>query len=129
MTYLDAKPRKSEEEGLQRSLVQHLRLRADPRVVWFHITNAPRSKVAGARLKAMGMLAGAPDLCFVLPDATVAFLELKKSGSKGVRAGQHSAAQTAFAERCEAIGVPVATAYNIDQALAVLSGWGILPEL
>lgn len=123
------KPRRSDEEALQRSLVAHLRLRADPRVIWLHIPNAPRSKVAGARLKAMGMLAGAPDLMFVLPDRSVCFLELKKPAIvKGDRAGKLSASQVTFAQRCEAIGIECAAAYTIDQAVAILEAWGVISD-
>ena len=111
---------KNDEELIHRAVVQHLRLRADPRVIWYHVTNAPRSAASGARLKAMGMLAGVPDLAFVLADGRPAFLELKVGKNK------MSPGQTEFALRCEAIGVPCACAWGIDQALSILEAWGVL---
>lgn len=126
--WIDRKPRRSAEEQLQRAIIDHLRLRADPKVIWMHIPNGgARSKSEGGRLKAMGTLAGAPDLMFVMPDATVCFMELKRQAlAKGDHAGVLSEAQIAFHKRCEEIGVPIVTAYNIDQALAVLEGWGVI---
>lgn len=109
------------EELIQRAIIDHLRIRADKRVIFFSIPNSPRSKVAGGRLKAMGMLAGAPDLCFVLPDASVCFLELKQGKNR------LSESQTDFAKRCEAIGVVCASAWGLDQALSILTAWGVLP--
>ena len=44
--------------------------------VYFHTPNAPRNKVTGARLKAMGMKAGVPDLCIIYR-GDVLFVELK----------------------------------------------------
>lgn len=118
--------RKNDEDALQRSLVEHLRLRARPSIIWWHTPNAPRSKATGARLKAMGMLAGVPDLTFIIPvpgePPAVCFLELKVGKNK------LSDGQTEFAKRCEAIGVECASVWGIDQALAVLTAWGILPE-
>lgn len=125
--WIDRKPRNNAEDQLQKAVVEHLRIRADKRVIWMHIPNSPRSKIAGARLKAMGMLAGAPDLMFVLPDGTAAFMELKRPAANGVRAGRAAPTQEAFAARCEAIGVPYAIIWTIDTALEVLIAWGILP--
>ena len=111
-----------DEEQFHRSLVQHLRLRADKRVVWFHVPNGEyRSKATGGRLKAMGVLAGVPDLTFILPDASVCFLELKRKG------GVTSPAQHDFARRCDAICVELAVVYDIDQALSILTAWGVIP--
>lgn len=110
-----------DEEIIQRSLVEHLRLYADKDCIWLHIPNGEaRSKAAGGRLKAMGTLAGAPDLMFILPDATVCFLELKRP--RGVT----SPAQYDFATRCGRIGVEIATVYDIDTALRILTAWGVL---
>lgn len=114
---------KNDEGLIQRAIIEHLRIRADKRVIYFSIPNSPRSKVAGGRLKAMGMLAGAPDLCFVLPDSTVCFLELK------VGKNRLSEKQTDFAKRCKAIGVNCASAWGLDQALAIIEAWGVMPPL
>lgn len=121
-----------DEDAMQSALVARLRLQCPPEIIWFHCANAPKSKIDGARLKAMGMLAGVPDLMFIIPQPdshpAVCFLELKRPSIAGSRPGKPSAGQVLFAERCEAIGVEIATAYNIDQAVSVLTAWGCLPE-
>lgn len=117
------KPRKSDEDAIQRSLVQHLRLRADKRVVWFAVPNGEhRSKATGARLKAAGVVAGVYDLVFFLPTGQAAVLELK------THSGRISPEQQRFGERCEAIGVMQAVAWDIDQALEILAAWQVIPE-
>jgi hypothetical protein len=56
LPFVTAKPRASEEETLQRAIVDHLRLRAHPDCIWYHCPNGEhRSKRTGARLKAMGV--------------------------------------------------------------------------
>src|SRR6516225_12043448 len=51
------------EAILHRAVVEHLRLRAKPDVLWLHVPNGERrDKVTGAILKRMGVLAGASDL-------------------------------------------------------------------
>jgi uncharacterized protein (UPF0335 family) len=109
------------EREPQRAIVQHLRLLA-PNAIWWHTPNGEhRSKRTGARLKALGVQPGVPDLCFVLGDGTVAFMELKRPG------GRLSPEQRAFEERCTARGVPHCVIADLDSALAILLGWGVLP--
>lgn len=111
------------EEQLQRSIVERLRWQADKRVIWGHIPNGgARSKSEGGRLKAMGVLPGAPDLFFVLPDASIAFIELKAPD------GVQSAPQIDFQTKCEAIGVEYVVCYDIDTTVSILIAWGVLPE-
>jgi len=117
----DRKPRRDEEGELQRSLIQHLRLYADKRVLYWHTPNGgARSKATGRNLKAMGVLPGVLDLAFLLPDGSPAFLELKSKD------GRLEPAQTDFMVKCEALGVPCAVASNIDVALEILTAWGVL---
>lgn len=139
--YLDLlgkKPRASEEEQLQRSIIDLLRVAAHPDVIWFHCPNGmARSKSEGGRLKAMGVLPGVYDLIFLVPRrfdygddipdvpnyitiAVPCFLELKR-----VR-GIASAEQLAFGERCDRIGVEHAITADFDQALSILKAWGVL---
>lgn len=131
--YLDLlgkKARASEEEQLQRSLVDLLRVAAHPDVIWFHCPNGmARSKSEGGRLKAMGVLPGVYDLAFIVPTVLgsnvltvplICFLELKR-----VR-GIASAEQLAFGERCDRIGVEHAITADFDQAVSILTAWGVL---
>lgn len=113
--------RQNPESDLQRAIVQHLKLRAPANVIWYAIPNGiPASKRTGARFKAEGMLAGAPDMAFVLADGRAAFMEIKAAG------GRLSAEQKAFEAKCSAMGVEHAVVYSIDQALAVLTAWGAI---
>lgn len=69
------------------------------------------------------MVAGVPDLSFVLPDGTAAFMELKKPG------GTLSPVQRAFMLKCINMGVPHSVVADIDTALDILEAWQIIrPE-
>lgn len=115
---------KSDEADIQRALVQHLRLRHKPGVIWWHTPNGEaRSKATGARLKAMGVRAGVFDLILLLPGPVTFLLELKAGSNK------MSPAQEQFAKDLNEIGIGWACAWSIDDALAVLEGIGaITPE-
>lgn len=121
-----------DEDNIQKALVTRLRLQCPSEIIWFHCANAPKSKIDGGRLKDMGMLAGVPDLMFIIPQPeshpAVCFLELKRPSIAGSRSGKPSPGQLLFAERANAIGVEVATAYTIDQAVSILEAWGALPH-
>lgn len=118
---LDAKPRRDDEAQLQAAVVQHLKLLAPPNVIYYAIPNGEhRSKRTGGRLKAQGVIAGAPDMAFVLADGTAAYIEFKAAG------GRLSAPQKAFQARCDKIGIPYVVCWSIDSAIAVLKAWGCL---
>jgi hypothetical protein len=109
------------EAALQGFVVDLLRLAAVPDLIWYHVPNegrrAPRT---GAFLKRMGMVAGVPDLAFVLPGGRAAFLELKTPG------GVVSPEQLAFRKRCADAGVPYAIARTPEEARAILADWGAI---
>lgn len=109
------------ELALQKFAASLLRLNAAQDVIWFHPPNGEaRSARTGARLKAMGVLAGVADLAVVLPGGLVRFLELKTPK------GRLSPPQKAFRERCEASSVLYETATTPEEVEAVLRGWGAL---
>ena len=113
--------RNYEEERLQKALVQHLMLRAKPGVVWFHVPNGVSSSPrTGARMKAMGLVAGVADLYFLSPDGRSAFLELKAPKN------YPTAEQKAFRDRVIAAGARWEWSKDLDHALSVLTEWGIL---
>jgi hypothetical protein len=59
----NARRRQQPEYALQTALVQHLRLRARPDVLWFHVANQRKADArTGAILKRMGALAGVSDI-------------------------------------------------------------------
>ena len=114
-------PRSNAEETLQQAIVQHLILRADKRVIWYHVPNGEsRSPRTAGRLKAMGVVAGVADLALVLPDGTPAFMEVKSA------IGRQSPQQHKFEERCRAIGVRYTVVRSIDEALEVLGEWKVI---
>jgi len=116
--------RRNDEELVQRAIVQHLRLRAKPGVVFLHVPNGEhRSKATGGRLKAMGVRAGVFDLILFLPGPVTFCLELKADG------GKMSPAQLRFAEDLNEIGIGWACAWTLDDALKILEAVGaIRPE-
>lgn len=116
--------RSSEEERLQRTIMQHFRFLHEPGVMLFHIPNGEaRSKATGARLKAMGVMAGAPDLIAVLPGGRCAFMEVKSLS------GRQSKEQRAFQDVCAAGQTPYAIVRTLDEALETLRRWGVIkPE-
>jgi hypothetical protein len=108
------------EAQLQRALVEHLRLRAKPDVLWLHPANGERrDKITGAKLKRMGVLAGAADLLLWHNGNSFA-LELKGAS------GRLSEAQLEFMARFNDAGGHTAVAEGIDRAIACLEAWGLL---
>jgi len=108
------------EAAIQRAVCDHLRLRAKPDVVWLHCPNGERrDKITGAKLKRMGVLAGASDLLFWHNGNSFA-LELKAPG------GRLSEAQLEFLVRFNDAGGHTAIAEGIDRALACLEAWNLL---
>ena len=115
-----ARHRRSPEAQIQRALVEHLRLRAKPTVLWLHVPNGGRrDKITGMQLKRLGTLAGASDLLLWHQGNSFA-LELKAQG------GRLSESQLEFLARFNDAGGHTAVAEGIDRALAVLEAWGIL---
>lgn len=119
------KPRRDDEDQLQIAVVEHLRLRARPGVVWYMIPNGTnKSRAQAAKAKAMGLRRGASDMGFILPpNGQAAMLELKTGKNTA------SAEQEQYGAETEAAGGLFAVAWDIDQALAVLEAWGVIhPE-
>jgi hypothetical protein len=119
------KPRKSDEEDWQIALVQHLELRRMPGVIFYAIPNGGlRSKSEAVRLKKMGVRPGASDIGFIIPpDGLAAMLECKAGKNKP------SPEQEQFGVEVEAAGALFAVAWNIDQALNILTAWRVIrPE-
>lgn len=102
------------------AVVQHLKYRARKGVCFFHCPNGERrEKRDAAKLKAMGVTPGIPDLMIVADGKTYG-LELKTSR------GRLSTEQKSMLDRMQAAGVYIAVAYGLDQALAIISAWGLM---
>lgn len=108
-----------EEDALQRQVASFLNVTC-PDLIWFHPANGEaRDARTGAKLKAMGVRRGVPDLVFVLPTGKVAFIELK--APKG-RLTPH---QIAFASDCDELGVPYLVCRSLAEVQGALNAWGV----
>jgi hypothetical protein len=122
--------RRSPEAAIQRAVIEHLRLRAKPDVLWLHVPNGgSRDMREAANLKRMGALAGASDLLLFRPGACPHCnsarlegfaLELKAPG------GRPSEPQLDFMARFADTGGHTCIAPGLDRALAILEAWGLL---
>lgn len=89
----------NEEEHLQVECLRWLRAYSHGKYLAHHSPNeAKRSKVMGARLKAMGMMPGWPDLEIILPGGQVVFFEFKTAK------GRQSESQKECQKRLEETG-------------------------
>lgn len=109
--------RNNAEETLQRSIVQFLRLKGKPNLIWWHTPNGEsRSVRTGVRLKMMGVLPGVPDLTFI-HEGDVSFMELK-APKKYLTPEQKD-----FKEKADWNGCGYALVRDIDEAVAKLKEW------
>lgn len=108
------------EEILHRAVAGFLRLALmGSECIWYHCPNGEiRSKATAGKLKAMGVRAGTPDLCFILPGGHAGFIELKADGGL-------SPAQRAFRDDCERIGAKWALCRSLDDVAATLNNWRV----
>lgn len=108
------------ESQLQIAVVDHLRLRGVPGLLFFKIPNeGKRTRANGARMKAEGMLAGVADLFIKAPrQARPMFLELKRKGQKPTKE------QKAFGDAADLAFCWWEWADNLDDALQHLSDYG-----
>ena len=102
------------------AIVQVLRFNAWPEVIWYHVPNGNKlsPRTAGFN-KMLGVLAGVPDLCFDIAGCCH-YLEIKAPK------GRLSDEQRAFQNLCLETQRPHAVVYSLDEAIAVLSRWGVL---
>jgi hypothetical protein len=114
-----SKRRDDEEERLQIAAVKLLHMLLPAEVVFFHVPNGgKRGKAEAGRFKAMGVLAGIPDLFFLYRSRAYA-IEMK--ASDGVVSDVQKLCHAALA----VAGIPVAVARSIDDVLNALKDWGI----
>ena len=116
------------EYKLQIAIMENFRWRKAPGWKGWHTANGERrDKSTAAKLKAMGVEPGVPDLVFIEPRAGRAhFLEVKRKGER-ILAGSD---QDAFREHAELWGWPWAWTDDLEEALRILEGWGaLLPSL
>lgn len=106
------------EETLHRAIVAMIVAEASPGVIVFHVPNGGRrGKAEAGRLKAMGTLAGMPDL-IVIANGRCHGLEIKTDR------GRLSTAQKAMAVRFARAGCPFEVARSVGAARTILASWG-----
>lgn len=105
------------ESAIQMQIAQAFNERG---ILFFSVPNEALGKIKYRgdrnrmmRLKAMGLLAGAPDLVVVLPNAVV-FMEVKAGGFQSEK-------QIEFQERAESLGYKYVVVRSKDDALAAIA--------
>ena len=112
--------RRRPEQQLQRSVLEHLRLRGAPGIFFFHVPNGgARTAIEGAIFRSLGVVAGIPDLLIIRDGRTFA-LELKSE------LGRVTPIQTETQQRMQAAGAVVGVARGIDEAIVWLERHGLL---
>ena len=118
------------EYQLHRAVVQYLN-HLNPECIWYHVNNNVRAsggyaRRTGKQLKELGVRAGVPDLCFVLPDTesqfagTAAFIELKIEG------GRQNDNQKLFERDCIKYCAPYVVCRSVDDVKETLEEWGVI---
>lgn len=108
------------EQSIHRAVVQHLRRRGVPGLVYLHVPNGGRrSRVEAAIFQALGTRAGASDL-LLFHDSKAYALELKAPG------GRATTAQLQFLAEMAAAGAFTCLAEGLDRAIKALEMWGLL---
>ncbi len=111
-------PKLFPEQELQISIVQWMKRNLPKEVVFFHVPNGGnRSLREGAIFKAMGVVAGVPDLIIAWPGG-IAAPELKAGK------GSSSEAQKTMQSRLSAIGWHVCEVRSLDEFQIALRDFG-----
>jgi hypothetical protein len=116
------------EDSIQKAVCDHLRARAAPGVLWFHVPNGAKLggarnakgiAIQGARLKGLGVRPGVSDLILVHRGRAFA-LELKAPS------GRATEQQMQFVSDFNAAGGFGTIASGLDEALRILEVWGLV---
>ncbi len=87
------------EDNLQATIFQyHWNTFPMERGRLFHINQKARNAIEGNRMKAMGVVPGVSDFCYLVPGGKVFWLELK------TETGRQSDEQIKFQKLCESLG-------------------------
>lgn len=112
--------RQSPEFGLQMAAASFLRAAMPPGIVWSHFpAGEARDARTGAKLRAMGLQKGWPDLCFVLPGGRAGFIELKAGN------GSLTPEQKVFRDAVMKVGAAYAVCRTVPEVQAALGLWGV----
>lgn len=104
------------EERLQQQIFTwHWNTLPEQRGLLFMVHNNPANAREGAKLKAMGMLAGVSDMIYLSPKGTPMFLELKTAE------GRQSAVQKQWQETIENAGYRYCIIRSLDDFKKLIS--------
>jgi len=113
--------RATREDAIHAGIVEFLCMAGHPKLLFFHPVNGalvkPSARMYFARL---GVFPGVADLVLVLPDKSVAFLEIKNQD------GRLSEAQQAFQAKCALLKLKYRVVRSISEAEEVLREWRAL---
>jgi len=123
--------RQRPEDAIQKTIFEHLAVRAQPKVVAWHTPlGGFRKPAEAAILKGLGTKAGVSDILAVRPSLCpccgfgplpmIYALELK------ARRGVATEAQMEFIHNIRAAGGFAVVAFGLDEALRCLEAWGLL---
>ena len=110
------------EDALQRQVCQYLTLLENRgRLIYFAVPNGGyRKRIEASIMKGLGVRAGVPDICIVLPDGKARFMELKIGKNKPTKP------QEEWAERLNNSNALTVTIYSFDEATEALRAWGVI---
>lgn len=121
------------ETSIHLTVAGYLRRAWPAHLPWWHTPNGSKrdkkTRIAadgsvvtyspeGGKLKAMGALAGVPDLIFVMPDKQIAFIELKKP-----KDGDLSDDQIKFRDLVQALGCAYAVCRSPEEVETTITRW------
>lgn len=108
------------EADIHKAVIRNLVQRGMPKVFWFHVPNGgKRSWSEGKSFKAMGVIAGVPDIVLI-KDGEIFGLEIKSTS------GRTQPSQRLVHAAMQEAGAKTAIAKGLDEALVTLECWGIL---
>lgn len=108
------------EDAIQRAVVQHLRQRGVPGLVFWHTPNGgKRGAIEAAIFKGLGVRAGVSDIIAVHAGRIYA-LELKSE------TGRQTESQMQFRADMDAAGAETGLAQGLDAALRIIEAWGLV---
>lgn len=108
------------EAQLHREVADYLRAVLDPaQVEWTTFPAGGGGRIRGAMLKGMGLLAGWPDIQFVVRNRPLMLIELKAEGK------YPTPEQRALHERLRGLGCLVAVCRSVDEVEGTLKAWCI----
>jgi hypothetical protein len=114
-------PLKPSEHQIQTRLMDYLAFAGREDLHWFAVPNGEKRHIRSAvRLKAEGVKRGTPDICVMLPEGKVAWLEMK------AEKGRLSSAQIYFRDLAARLGHHWGCASSVDEALSLLTKWDVL---